>query len=85
MSGMTTSSASADDIARLHEEWSAIHTRLRNVEQLLSEALRIYARGEGPRPDAMMEDVEQLRADCAVRFKRLMEAIRAQPGPAQPR
>ncbi len=66
-----------DAIARLHSEWAGIHTRLRSLEQLLSDALQLYARGEGPRPDEIMADVEQLRAECAVRFKRLMEAIRS--------
>lgn len=70
-----------DTIARLHGEWASIHTRLRSLEQLLSDALQLYARGEGPRPDEIMQDVEQLRAECAVRFKRLMEAIRSpRPG-----
>lgn len=66
-----------DAIARLHAEWAGIHARLRGLEQRLSEALQVYARGEGPRPDTLMEEVEPLRAECAVRFRRLMEAIRA--------
>ena len=83
MPGMTAQAPAHGDIQRLHEEWSGLHTRLRSAEQVLSDALRLYARGEGPRPDALMEEVEQMRAECAQRFKRLMEAIRAQPGPVR--
>lgn len=82
MPGMTAQAPAQQDIQRLHEEWSTLHTRLRGAEQLLSDALRLYARGEGPRPDAVMEEVEQMRAECAQRFRRLMEAIRSQPASA---
>jgi hypothetical protein len=64
------------ELSRLHEDWEELHTRLRVHEQLLSEALALYARGEGPRPDSVIEEVEQMRADCAQRFKRLMAAVK---------
>jgi hypothetical protein len=79
MPGMTAQLSGTDDIGRLHEEWSVLHARLRTAEQQLSDALRVYARGEAARPDDLMEDVEHMRAECAVRFRRLMDAIRAQP------
>lgn len=65
------------ELARLHAEWQELHTRLRVHEQLLSEALALYARGEGPRPDSVIEEVEEMRADCAQRFRRLMAAVKA--------
>jgi hypothetical protein len=64
------------DLTRLHAEWDALHTRLRVHEQLLSDALALYARGEGPRPDAIIQEVEQMRAECSARFKRLMAAVK---------
>jgi len=67
----------ATQLARLHEEWEELHTRLRVHEQLLSHALALYAKGEGPRPDSMIEEVEQMRAECSVRFKRLMSAVKS--------
>ncbi len=84
---MADQGTGSDEIGRLHEEWSVLHTRLRSVEQQLSDALRVYARGEAARPDHLMEDVEHLRAECAARFRRLMDAIRAQPAapPAEQR
>ena len=64
------------DLARLHQEWQELHARLRVHEQLLSDALALYARGEGPRPDSMIAEVEQMRAECSARFKRLMAAVK---------
>lgn len=64
------------ELTRLHAEWQALHARLRVHEQLLSEALAVYARGEGPRPDSVIAEVEQMRADCARRFRRLMAAVK---------
>jgi hypothetical protein len=64
------------DLTRLHEEWQALHSRLRVHEQLLSDALALYARGEGPRPDEIIQEVEQMRAECSVRFKSLMAAVK---------
>ena len=64
------------ELARLHQEWQELHKRLRAHEQLLSDALALYARGEGPRPDAIIGEVEQMRAECSLRFKRLMAAVK---------
>ncbi len=64
------------DLARLHADWQALHTRLRVHEQLLSDALALYAKGEGPRPDSIIAEVEQMRAECATRFRRMMEAVK---------
>jgi hypothetical protein len=65
-----------EELTRLHEEWQALHTRLRVQEQVLSDALALYARGEGPRPDSIITEVEQMRAECSVRFKSLMAAVK---------
>jgi hypothetical protein len=65
-----------EELARLHQEWQALHSRLRVQEQLLSDALALYARGEGPRPDVLIGEVEQMRAECSARFKRLMAAVK---------
>lgn len=65
------------DLQQLHADWHALHSRLRVHEQLLSDALALYAKGEGPRPDSIIAEVEQMRAECSVRFKRLMAAVKA--------
>ena len=65
------------DLTRLHAEWDALHTRLRVHEQLLSDALLLLARGEGPRPDAIIDEVVQMRAECSAAFNRLMDAAKA--------
>jgi hypothetical protein len=65
------------DLEQLHADWHALHTRLRVHEQLLSDALALYAKGEGPRPDSIIKEVEQMRAECSARFKRLMAAVKA--------
>lgn len=73
-----TTAPSADDLAALHRDWEHVHQRLRVREQELSTAIASYARGEGPRPEAMISEVEGLRAECSVRFKSLMDAVRSQ-------
>ena len=65
------------DLVRLHAEWQARLTRLRVHEQLLSDALLLLARGEGPRPDAIIDEVVQMRAECSAAFNRLMDAVKA--------
>jgi hypothetical protein len=64
------------DIARLHAEWEEIHSRLRLHEQALSDAIGMYVRGEGPRPQQLAAEIEEMRAVCAERFRALMRAIR---------
>jgi hypothetical protein len=74
---MVPSEVSADEeLTRLHQEWQALHSQLRVQEQLLSDALALYARGEAPRPDVLIGEVEQMRAECSARFKRLMAALK---------
>lgn len=63
-------------VARLHREWDELHERLRLRERALSDAIAVYARGDGPRPEAMMSEVEQLRAECARRFQAMIAATR---------
>ena len=67
-----------DDVAQLHRAWEELHTRLREQEQCLSAAIAAYGRGRAGKPETLMEEVEQMRAECAVRFKALMDAVRAQ-------
>jgi hypothetical protein len=64
------------ELLRLHADWQAQLSRLRVHEQLLSDALLLLARGEGPRPDSIIEEVVQMRADCSAAFKRLMDAVK---------
>jgi hypothetical protein len=64
------------DLLHLHAEWQSRLTRLRVHEQLLSDALLLHAKGEGPRPDGIMDEVVQMRADCAAAFKRLLDAVK---------
>jgi hypothetical protein len=71
---MSQSDTSALD--NLHHEWEEVHTRLRELEQRLSDAIALYARGRGPRPIELMSEVEALRAQCARRFEALMTGIR---------
>lgn len=65
------------DVPRLHQEWEEIHSILRAKERLLSEAVERYARGLGPRPDDLMNEVQRMRMDCAARFRSLMDALRS--------
>ena len=67
-----------DDITELHRAWEDLHTRLREEEQRLSVAIAAYGRGQAGKPESLMKEVEQMRAECAVRFKALMDAVRAQ-------
>lgn len=67
-----------DELAHLHTQWEDVHTRLRVQEQVLSEAIALYVKGKAARPEAMMQEVEQMRTECAQRFRALMDALRAQ-------
>ncbi len=67
-----------DELAHLHTQWEDVHTRLRVQEQVLSEAIALYVKGKAARPETMMQEVEQMRAECAQRFRALMDALRAQ-------
>lgn len=67
-----------DDLAHLHTRWEDVHTRLRVQEQVLSDAIALYVKGKAERPEAMMEEVERMRAECSARFRALMEALKAQ-------
>ena len=73
---MPPDAAGDPELAALHARWQELHARLRVHEQLLSDALALYARGEGPRPDAMIDEIEGMRIECAARFKRLMAAVK---------
>lgn len=64
------------DLDKLHHDWETVHTRLRELEQRLSEAIALYARGRGPRPVDLIAEVEALRAECARRFEALMQGVR---------
>ena len=64
------------DISRLHSEWEEIHVQLREMEQVLSQAIELYARGQAARPDHMIGEIEGLRAICAQRFQALMAAMK---------
>lgn len=66
------------DLAHLHSAWEDVHTRLRTQEQVLSEAIALYVKGKAARPEAMMEEVEQMRVECSARFRALMDALKAQ-------
>lgn len=55
-----------------------MHSRLREHEQRLSQAISVYASGQGARPETLMKEVEHMRAECALRFKTLMDAVTAQ-------
>jgi hypothetical protein len=70
------------DLARLHQEWQELHSTLRVQEQLLSSALERYAKGQGARPDDLMQEVSDMRVECSKRFNRLMAAVRTAPPPA---
>lgn len=68
------------DVARLHSEWQDVHSQLRSMEQVLSDAIELYVRGQSPRPDGTMREVERLRAVCGERFQALMKAMKDQAG-----
>lgn len=64
------------DIGRLHFEWEEIHSRLRLHEQALSDAIGMYVRGEGPRPEQLVSEIEHMRLICGARFDALVAAIK---------
>jgi hypothetical protein len=68
----------SQELARLHQRWEELHTKLRAHEQILSDAVALYARGQGPRPDAIMKEVQAMRAECSGRFRKMMDAAREQ-------
>lgn len=79
MPSMAPVESDSTDLSRLHAEWQSLHGTLRVQEQVLSQALELYAKGKGPRPDTLMNEVSEMRAECAVRFNRLMAAVRGAP------
>jgi hypothetical protein len=70
------SQPSAPQLDHLHHEWEQVHTKLRSLEQRLSDAIALYARGRGPRPVDLIAEVVALRAECARRFEALMAGVR---------
>lgn len=70
---------SPGDVEQLHADWHELVERLRSRELLLSLTLATYARGEGPRPDQLMAEVLELRAECSRRFKAMLGALRDCP------
>lgn len=66
----------AGDLARVHAEWEEVNTQLRRMEQVLSDALDLYARRQAGRPNAVVADVECLRPLCAARCDALLAAIK---------
>ena len=72
-----TEAAGKEDLARLHAHWQELHQQLRAKEQLLSQAVELYAKGRGARPDELLREVAEMRSECSRRFNTLMEAMRA--------
>jgi hypothetical protein len=73
---MSEDSGPTRDVARLHAEWEDVHTQLRRMEQVLSECIELYARGQAARPDHLIIEVERLRTQCTQRFRALMEVLK---------
>jgi hypothetical protein len=64
------------NVAQLHAEWDEIHSELRMMEQVLSDAIGLYVRGQAGKPVEVIAEVERLRALCAERFQALMRALK---------
>lgn len=45
--------------------------------RLFTPRMAQYTEGEGPLPDALMDEVQQLRVECNARFAALLEATQA--------
>lgn len=73
---MNASSRPQGNIARLHSDWEEINGELRRMEQVLSDAIGLYLRGQSGKPERAIAEVHQLRALCGERFAALMQAIR---------
>lgn len=73
---MNASSRPQGNIARLHTDWGEINGELRRMEQVLSDAIGLYLRGQTGKPTYAIAEVERLRALCGERFDALMQAIR---------
>ena len=57
--------------------WSHKQQRLQEASQTLERAMDIFAHQEGPDPEQLKEQVEQLRAVSDVLFWELLAAVRA--------
>lgn len=64
-------------VGRLNSEWEEVHTQLRMMEQVLSDAVSLYSRGHASLPDSVLREVDRLRAICAQRFRALSDGLRA--------
>ena len=73
---MNASSRPQGNIARLHTDWEEINSELRRMEQVLSDAIGLYLRGQTAKPTYAIAEVQRLRALCGERFDALMRAIR---------
>jgi hypothetical protein len=74
---MEVSRRTTGSVARLHAEWEEIHGRLRMMEQVLSDAIGLYVRGEAGKPEQVIAEVERLRVLCGERFQALMSVLKA--------
>jgi hypothetical protein len=72
---MNASSRPQGNIARLHTDWEEINSELRRMEQVLSDAIGLYMRGQTGKQEFAIAEVERLRSLCGDRFGELMKAI----------
>lgn len=73
---MSTAPRKRTGVSELHAAWEETHSDLRKLEQILSEAIQLYAKGHGARPDNLIEQVTALRSECSARFQALMAAMK---------
>jgi hypothetical protein len=76
---MTQGAPYTGDVARLHAEWAEVHGQLRKMEQVLSDCIELYVKGQAGRPDQVIAEVERLRTVCGGRFQALMTGVKGTP------
>lgn len=82
--GRDSRSKAADELAHpgvaaALERWEAVHGTLRDLETVLADAVRGYARGKAPIPENLMAEVARLRALWGAHFTVLLETVQSQP------
>lgn len=63
-------------IRETHAAWNEANDKLRKYERLMASALEQYAAGQGELPQAMIDEVNAMRADCNTKFQAMMAAMR---------
>lgn len=70
---------SKSTVQERHAEWDKANKRVREQERLLAAALKLYAEGKAPLPQAMITEIQAMRADCNAKFRAMLAAVGKPP------